>query len=439
MSIPENREIVVSLFSGTTVPRFRDNKLFSAIFGIVKKWIFLFVFTLGSLVFHAQDSIPIKNGIDKPNTTTAHHFGLFHLRINQNFREKAIQQTELRLSLESANSMHPFVEAYLPQDPAIRQQFRQLSFFDRRFDFIDQQTTPAEYMNIQVDAVFKAFRLDLITKLNNKSDLSITLRTFMPTEGNYPFTLFTNDQTIEWFHSNIAGGEDPFGRRFFGTNQVNVSYQDRNGRQMNLSKNQFIFGGLEVSHHYYPNFFAEEKNIYVNLGSHLGVNFSEFNQSVDLGVSANIHKKWQLQNKNELRLGMGLASLRKGMINFQENVDFGNNVFLGSGELSFEFTKYTQKGNYHSFSFNYQFQTRYNKLEETEYYFLDGGTTWQDIHQGWHNGFSTLYESLTVYSLIYGYQRKNFGLSLYVQQDFKLNNAPDLQTGIQLRIPLTRQ
>ncbi len=404
------------------------------------KKLYFFFFLMSSFGFsQTQDSIPLKNGIDKPNTTTAHHFGLFHLRINQNFREHAVRKSQFNVSIESGNTMHPFVEAYLPEDPAVRNQFRQLPFFNRRFDFIDQQTTPAEYMNIQIDAVFKVYRFDFITKINNKNDILFTLRTFMPTEGNYPFTFFTNDQTIEWFHSNVAGGEDPFGRRFFGTNQVNVSYQDRNGRQMNLTKNQFIFGGIEVNHHYYPELFAKEKNLFVNFGSHLGVNTSKYNQSLDIGLSGNIHKKWILKSNTELRAGIGFTGLRKGITNFQDNVDFGNNMFLGSGEFNIEFTKYTQKGNYHSFAFNYQFQSRYNKQEEIDYYFLDGGTTWQDIHQGWHNGITTLYETLTVYSIIYGYQRKNFGFSLYVQQDFKLNNAPDLQTGIQLRIPIGNQ
>lgn len=385
------------------------------------------------------DTLLVKNGIDKPNTTTAHHFGLFHLRINQNFRERPIDKTAFRISVESGNSMHPFVEAYLPKDPALRQQFSQLAFFDRPFNFIDQQTTPADYMNIQVDAVFKVFRFDFLAKINAKNDVTFTLRTFMPTEGNLPFTLFTNDQAIEWFHSNIAGGEDPFGRRFFGTNQVNVSYTDRNGRTMDLRKNQFLMGGLEINHHYYPTLFPKAKNLFVNFGSHLGINTSTYNQSLDVGLSANIHKKWQLRNRNEFRLGLGISGLRKGLANFQDNVDFGNNPYMGSGELNLEFTKYTAQGNYHSFAFNYQLQSRYNKVAETDYFVLDGGTTWLDIHQGWHNGFTTLYETLTVYSIVYAYQRPHFGLSVYVQQDFKLNNAPDLQTGIQLRVPLTKQ
>ena len=169
-----------------------------------------------------------KNGIAKPNAVSAHHFGMFHLRINQNFQEKPVQRSSLQFVYESANSFQPFLEAYLPEDPAIRAQFAQTIWYNRRFDFIDQQSTPAEYMNIVVDAVFKVFRVDFKTPLTAKSELGITLRTFMPTEGHYPFSIFTSDESIEWFHSNIAGGEDAFGRRFFGLNKVNVSYQDRN-------------------------------------------------------------------------------------------------------------------------------------------------------------------------------------------------------------------
>jgi len=389
---------------------------------------------------HAQkDSLVFKNGIEKPNSVSAHHFGMFHLRINQNFQEKPVQGSTFQIVYESANSFQPFLEAYLPEDPTIRQQFSQIPWFDRNFQFVDQQTTPAEYMNIQVDAVFKVFRFDFKTPLTNKSELGITLRTFIPTEGNYPFSLFTNDQSIEWFHSNIAGGEDAFGRRFFGLNRMNVSYQDRNGRSLSLRKNQIIFSGVELNHFYFPEWFKPAKNLSMNIGSHLGINTSSYNPTLDLGMSANLVKKWTLKNQNELRFGFGLAGLRKNAVEYGTPIDFGNNLWMGSGELNWEFTKYTEKGNAHSFSLNYQIQTSYNKREEADYYFLDGGTTWQDIHSYWQSGFSTLYEYLSVYTFFYTYQRPNFSLSLYLKEDLRVNNAPDLQTGVSFRIPLNRR
>ncbi len=412
--------------------------LFNYIYNMFRATLLFFLFFTLMLSAQEKDSLFIKNGIDKPNTTTAHHFGLFHLRINQNFKERPTDKTTIQFTLESGNTFHPFVEMYLPSDPAVREQFSQQIWHDRRFEFIDQATTPAEYQNIHIDAVFKVFRFHLETKLSDKHELQFTARSFMPTKGNFPFTIFTNDQSIEWFHSNIAGGEDPFGRRFFGLNQQTVSYTDRNNRTLNLKNNQFVFAGIEVDHFYYPQLFKSSKNIYTNFGSHLGINTSKYNPSLDIGVSANIHKKWLLKNKNEVRFGIGFAGLRKGIVTYGDPVEFGNNLFLGSSEINIEFTKYTRKGNYHSFAANYQLQTRYNKNEERDYYFLDGGTTFLDTNAGWHNGFSTLYETLTVWSVLYTYGRKNSSLSLYIQQDFKLNNAPDLETGISLKIPISK-
>ena len=405
---------------------------------MIRGILFLLLFNIGFVYAQELDSLSFKNGIDKPNTTTAHHFGLFHLRINQNFKERPVDKTSLSFGLESANTFHPFVEMYQPLDPAERERLSQQIWYNRNFVFIDQATTPAEYSNIHMDAVFKVFRIDFETKISDKHELKLSARSFLPTEGNFPFTFFTNDQSIEWFHSNIAGGEDPFGRRFFGLNQMTFSYLDRNGKSINLRNNQFVFAGIEVNHFYYPKIFKSEKNIYTNFGSHLGINTTKYNPSMDIGISANIHKKWVLKSTNEIRFGVGFAGLRKGAITYGNPVELGNNLFLGSGEFNFEFTKYTQKGNYHAFSANYQLQTRYNKNEERDYYFLDGGDNFLNINAGWHNGFSTLYETLTVWSVLYTYGRKNFNLSLYIQQDFKLNNAPDLETGISIKIPITK-
>mgnify|MGYP001069393454 FL=1 len=400
----------------------------------------LLIFLFSTIVLSAQerDSLFLKNGIDKSNSTTSHHFGLFHLRINQNFKEKPVQKTTFQFSVESGNTFHPFVEIYLPKDSGIREQFSNTPWHDRNFQFIDQQTTPAEYSNIHIDAIFKVFRFDLQTRISDKHELGITLRTFMPTKGHYPFSFFTGDESIEWFHSNVAGGEDAFGRRFFGLNKVTVEYTDRNNRTLSLKNNQFVFAGIEVNHFYYPTFFNPSKNIYVNFGSHLGINTTKYNPSLDIGLSANISKKWKLQNNNEFRFGFGISGLRKKAVTYGNSIDFGNNLWMGSGETTLEFTKYTQKGNYHSFAINYQFQTPYNKSKEEDYYFLDGGTTWQDINAGWHNGYTTLYENLTVYSFLYTYARKEFGISLYLKEDLKLNNAPDLQTGVSIKIPITK-
>jgi len=402
----------------------------------MKKMFFIFLFFISLVSFsQKKDSIYFKNGIENPSLLSTHHFGIFSSRVKQHFKIKAPHTTSIRFSSESGNTFHPFVEAYLPKNQHIRDQFSNQIWYNRQFNFIDQVTTPSEYMNILIDAVIKGFRFDISIPIAKEHELSISLRSYLITNGKYPFSFITSDESIEWFHSNIAGGEDPYGRRYYGLNQVHYKYTDRNGKILELKNNDFFLGGIEFNHHYYPALLTHKKRkLFVNFGSHLGVNTATFNTSIDIGFSANIVKKISLKNSNEFHLGIGASLLRKNLVNFKENVDLGNNKFLASLEAEVEFTKFTKKKNYHSFGLHYQFQTRYNKMKEANYYHLKG--KWQEIHAGWHHGITTLYEGLSAWSFLYTYGNPNYKLTLYLKEDFLVNNAPDAQTGISIVIPI---
>jgi hypothetical protein len=405
-----------------------------------KSLIVLFILSQSCYYSFSQkkDSLVIKNGIDKPNILATHHFGIFNSRINQNFKISPPKKSTLNFSIESGNTMHPFVEAYLPKDPNVREQLSQIPWFNRQFSFIDQETTPADYMNIVVDAVIKGVRLDYNMQLTKEHELGITLRSYLITDGKYPFSFFTNDESIEWVHSNIAGGEDPFGRRYYGLNKVNFKYTDRDGRVVEFNNGDFFIGGIELNHFFYPSKLTNKNaNLFFNFGSHLGVNTSKYNQSIDLGLSANTVKKIKLKSNNEYNIGLGVSVLKKNLIDFKENVNFGNNQFLASFESEVEYTMYTKKKNYHSFGLNYQIQTRYNKVKEADYYKLLG--KWQEIHAGWHNGISTLYQNMSNWTFIYTYGTPKYKLMLYIKEDFSVNNAPDIQTGVSLKIPISKK
>ncbi len=383
-----------------------------------------------------KDTISLKNGIDKPSLLPIHHFGMFSARINQNFKVRPIEKSTLAVTYASANTFHPFVEMYLPKDAATRQQMSQLIWFNRHF-WVDQQTTPADYENIVIDAVFKNFRVDFNTKIGQNHELGITLRSYLVTRGNYPFSVFTSDEFIEWFHSNIAGGEDPFGRKYYGLNQVNVRYTNRNGQVMELNDGDFLIGGIEFNHFYYPQFASlHKKNIYLNFGSHLGINTTRTNPSIDLGFSGNIVKEWKTKNNSELRAAFGGAVLRRNLINLGDVVQLGNNNFLESFEGMFEYTNYTRKGNYHSVGVNYQIQSSFMQREERNYYQFVG--QWNAIHSGWQNGFEKLYEYQSAWSWLYTYGRKDYRFTIYLKQDLYLNNSPDIQTGVSVQIPMNK-
>lgn len=382
-----------------------------------------------------QDSISFKNGIEKPNILSTHHFGIFSARINTNFKIASQKNTTIEFNSASGNNFHPFVETYIPKDPEVQKEQSKLIWYHRNFHFENQETTPADYMNIVIDAIIKEFRLGIDFPLAKKHELNVSLRSYLITKGKHPFSFISGDESIEWFHSNIAGGEDPYGRRYYGLNQVNFKYQDRNGNTLQLNNNDFFLSGIEFNHHYYPTFSKlNAKNIYLNFGSHLGINTSKYNSSLDFGLSANAVKKIAFKNNYEFNAGVGINVLRKNLINFKDVVDLGNNPYLGTVEADLQISKYTKKKNYNAFSVNYQIQSSYNQQKEADYYRLIG--KWQEINAGWHNGFSTLYTKLSFWTFIYTYGRPNFTMSLYFKEDLYVNNAPDFQTGINFKVPI---
>ncbi|WP_396601965.1 hypothetical protein [Algibacter sp. R77976] len=389
------------------------------------------------LTAQERDSLSIKNGIENPSILSTHHFGIFSSRLNTNFKYAPPKETTLAFNYTSGNNFQPFVEAYFPKDPAVRERLSQVIWHDRQFNFIDQDITPADYMNIVIDAVIKEFRVTANIPINARHELTVTMRQYLITKGKNPFSYFTSDQNIEWFHSNVAGGEDPFGRRYYGLNQVNFTYQDRNGNTLNLNNNAFFTGGFEVSHYYYPKLAINNtRHIYVNFGTHLGWNTSRFNASMDVGISANAVKKLALKNNYELNFALGTNLLRKNIINFKEVIDLGNNPYLATFEGQAEITKYTKKGNYNAFGINYHIQSRYNKKEEANYYKLLG--KWREINGGWHNGVYTLYKHLSSWNFIYTYGTPKYKLTFFIKEDLEVNNAPDFQTGISLKIPISK-
>jgi len=401
-----------------------------------KKILFVAVILFSGIALSQQkDTLVFKNGIDNPNILTTHHFGIFSSRIQTNFKFQAPKKTTLSFNAVSGNNFHPFVEAYFPKDPEVRKQLSEITWYNRPFTFIDQESTPADYMNIVIDAVIKDLRIGLSLPISQHQELTVNVRSYLITKGTYPFSFFTNDEIIEWIHSNIAGGEDPYGRKYYGMNQVNFEYFDRNGNTLKLENNDFFIGGLEVSHYYYPKLTINEtKHIFLNLGTHLGINTSKYNSCLDIGVSANAIKNMVFKNNYEFNVAVGANLLRKNLIDFKEVIDLGNNKYLATLESNLEIVKRTKRGNFNAFGVNYQIQSRYNKKEEADYYKLLG--KWQEINGGWQHGVETLYKALSNWSFIYTYGTPKLQLSLYVKEDFLVNNAPDFQTGIGFKVPV---
>ena len=397
----------------------------------MKLYYFVFLFLLFNLSSFSQGSdsliIDYKNGITKHNVLSAHPFGIFMSRIQGNFKTHASNKTNFKISLESGNVWSAPVKTYIPNNEEDRDLARNYDWDFAHFHF-NEESLDAKTFELEIDGVIKGIRTNIELNLAKKHELNIGLRMFMLTKGQIPFSLLTSDNFIEFFHRNIGGGDDPFDRGVFGYGDAKIKYVDRNGNVLELDSGDLFIGGLETNYYYYPEaLINKKKNLHFNFGLHLGTNLSKYNSSIDLGLSSNAIKTFKISDNKNFQIGISLGAIKKNMVNFKnDNIDLGTNDFIGYLESALEYNFVSKKGIIHSFGTDFFIQTSLNKKEELEYIIP---IRHPDNHKAWGHGVTNLYKNNDYWTFMYSFTKKNT-LTLYLQQDFTVNNNPDIQTGI---------
>ncbi len=404
----------------------------------MKYCIFLLLITLSTSVgLKAQNagdiSIIKKNGIYKHSVLSTHPFGIFFSRLNQNFRTHVSESPELSISFESGNVWGPNIKTYIPDEQSIRDEMSEIEWYFRQIG-IDEDTISAKTFEIKTDGVIKGLRANISLKVNNTQEIHIGIRTYMLTKGKFPFSPLTSDEFIEKFHEKVAGGDDPFDRQLFGLNQAEINYTDRNGRQMSLKNGSTMATGIETAYYWYPESLINNKrNFHINFGGHLGTNLSKYNSSIDIGLSSSAVRQISLFNTNDFAIGAGLGILRKNIIDFKsDNLEFGTNDFIGNLESVLEYHFVSKGKTTHAFSANFYLQTSLNTKKEFEYIIPVREAV---SYNAWGHGTTNLYKNNDYWTFMYTFSRK-VATSFYLQQDFTVNNNPDIQTGVSMRFRL---
>ncbi len=370
------------------------------------------------------------SGISKPYLLSNHPLGMFISRIDHNFNIHPPEKVQLHIGIHNGNVWQPLVHAYIPLEQSTRTMMEKYIWYSREAYF-DASTMPSDSLQYHADAVIRAFPADIRFRLSERHELSLRIRSFLITRGEIPFSTITSDRFLEWFHSNIAGGEDPFARKYYGYNKANISYTDEDGESMELKSGDFLLPGIETHYYFYPQFnMANAANFFMNFGVHTGINFSRYNHSIDLGISSAAMKNFSFQNRQRLTLGFGFGLLKQGILTYGDRVDMINNNFLYSFEGEITFLKQIKEDAYYSIGLNYYYQNPYKRREEFKYIVLTGNR----VTTHWHYAMTHLYTSLQSWSLIFSYTRERTIL-VYIREDLKVNNAPDIQTGIEIQFP----
>lgn len=266
---------------------------------VMKVITILFFLCFGSLT--AQDSI----NFFKPNLLSNHPLGIFTSRINHNFNYQPAKKG-FSFTLSRGNVWLPRASSYLPNDTEVRAQFENMVWHYRPAEFRDRNITDYKSREIEVDGVLSTYFLSFNSPLNKRFDFYSNIRFSSLTEGNIPYSLLTSDEIIEWFHSNIAGGDDAFGRKNQPFGNAFFYYKDVNNNEITINNKCFLMSEISNYINYYPRLFTKSFN--VNISALTGLSLTNKTWDFDVGASAAIIKSFQFE-KNRLDWGVAAGMM----------------------------------------------------------------------------------------------------------------------------------
>jgi hypothetical protein len=365
--------------------------------------------------------------VSHANTLSVHPFGIFMSRINTNFQLKADKNLSVTANISSGNIWLPRVKSDSPINESDRNEVSKLNWYNRDGMIAFLNNAPTKTTKFEADGVIRLYQIQLNLPLSDQHEIKVNSRMFSLDGGKIPTSIVTNDELIEWFHSNVAGGENPFARKAFEYDQAKIRYSDEEGNTFQINSGDFIFSGIDLSYYYYPQFKSlEERSIYTNFGVQVGANLNDINPSFDLGLNGTIIKSIHLKRERRFNVGLSVGAMRMQVLAYGEAVQLITRKNLVNSEFLFEYLKHYKNKSLLSFAVSWITQNSFNKKSDFETIILAG----ERSTSHWHLALSHLYDIRTSYNFMISYAKGDFAYSTYFREDFTVNNAPDTQGGI---------
>ena len=368
-----------------------------------------------------------SNSIAKPYLLSNHPFGLFISRINHNFSLNAATKSSLSFTMSRGNVWLPYAKGKLANNQSDRDFLSQYEWHERNYYAEYNNITDYKTKELDADGLFSSYYFQLKQPLSKSADVSINCRFGSLTGGEMPYSLLTNDEVIEQFHSNLLGGEDPFGRKSRAYGLAGFYYKDVNGKVLQVKKNDFFFNELSADWNYYgKSFIPGVRSIY---SAHTG--FSKMKQSylLNTGLAITQLKRFYFK-RNFLDVGVAGSVVFPGTF-MKMPVEINNNKYLASLEVNCLYL-ISLKRNQIGVGINYHLQSPFDKSSESDYFIIES----EGISSHGHYAISHLNRPLQGWTLTLSYQLKKWAITTFFREDALVDNAPDIQVGWAINIKL---
>lgn len=356
----------------------------------------------------------------KPYLLSNHPLGVFTSRINHNFNFRPTEYI-VEFTISRGNAWLPNVESKLPNSKSDREFLSNYVWHHRNWHMESLNISDYKSRSIYCDGVLSSYYLSFKSPLNKKFDTHTNIRSISLDGGKAPYSLLTSDDAIEWFHSNIAGGDDAFGRKRTDYGNALLSYRDVNNNNISLKNGSFLMSEISNYLNYYPK--DNYKNTYFNVSILTSISQIKKTWHFDVGFSGSAVKKFKW-NKNYIDWGVSSGILFPSIFQTQK-VIINNTNRLFSAETHFNLRLPAKNNNSYILGLNIHMQSNFHSMKERKYHVIyHEGITSHD-----HYGASHLTRWLSGCTMVLGYNWGKTSLSTFFREDFWVDNAPDVQVG----------
>ncbi len=214
-------------------------------------------------------------------------------------------------------------------------------------------------------------------------------------------------------------------------NQAYILYRDTKGYELEMQSGDVWLSTMHADLRYYWGNAKQASGWFGSFGFHPGLRTGYGQFGADVGISASVMHAFQLSANASTgrRLIIGGASdiMRNGLLNRSNNVDLTTRPSIMSGEINVSIEGKQRAKHRLAGGMVYRCSQSLQNTDNMTGQVLSAPFT--SYH--WHHAGTHLFETSHSWTAWLGYQRKAYSVSMYVQEDFPISNAPDLQTGIE--------
>lgn len=422
-------------------------------FGLWSKGLLLFL-----MFFMVFSYVSAQNDMEKPSVFSddlllteinpLHPFGIFAFNTPFYFGTFKSNGSRFTVGYSFANVWHPQSTVFYPQNltPAQTREVNSMYITDRP-EYFEEQGIETRQKTFSTDGVLQSLSFTYLKQFARKGSLILKLNTHALAGGSFPLHYLASDKFIEKFHTWVDL-EDNFGRKLFDFNRAQVSYQDENGRTINLSKGN-VFAGTFETHYYHSLWKIDRRASYLSMqsGAHLILPLNRYYPEVSGGLSTSLLFRKKIASRLYTDLAADFSASHYSLVSLGKSPNLIDRDIRLEGKTYLTINLVSKRNrvfsfgllnNYHdAFLKGYIFVDTQDKYKNLGVSYLKSGEKWngktitEPVRLSKLTAASMYFFSIESF-FFWNFKGKKSDFMFTMAEDYLVvNNAPDIQFGLQ--------